>query len=100
MPDFCYKIYDQGSDRILAISDTSIIGKTFNQDGIQITVSEEFYCGDRCNAKKAIEMIKKSTIVNAVGKDIIGIMIKENIVNKDSVLLINNIPHAQIVAVA
>jgi hypothetical protein len=100
MPDeFCYKIFRQGDDTLLAVSDSSIIGKTFNEGDIQINVSRDFYHGKECSRNEIIKILKSATIVNAVGKKIVDIMVKENIIESDSVLIIEGVPHAQIIYV-
>ena len=95
--DFCYKIFNQDGDRLLAIADSSIIGKTFEEGNLQIMISKDFYSDKRCNEENVIDIMKGATIINAVGKDIIGIMVKENIVDNSMILIIDGVPHAQIV---
>ncbi|MBI4170056.1 MAG: DUF424 family protein [Candidatus Aenigmarchaeota archaeon] len=99
MPDarFAYKIFRQESDTLLAISDFSVIGKTFEEGDKQIVVSEDFYYGKVCNGNEAKKLIRSATIVNAVGKKIISLMVKEHIVDKDNILLIKGMPHVQVV---
>jgi len=92
-------LFKKGNDTILAISDSSIIGKTFEDDELTLTVSKEFYGGHKCNIRDALNLIKNATIVNAVGKNIVELMIKKNLINKNAVLFISDIPHAQIISV-
>lgn len=99
MPDarFAYKIFRQESDTLLAISDFSVIGKTFEEGDRQIFVSEDFYYGKVCNGNEAKKLIRSATIVNAVGKNIVSLLVKEHIVDKNSILIIKGVPHAQII---
>lgn len=99
MPDarFAYKIFRQESDTLLAISDFSVIGKTFEEGDRQIFVSEDFYHGKVCNGNEAKKLIRSATIVNAVGKNIVSLLVKEHIVDKNSILIIKGVPHAQII---
>lgn len=94
---FSYQIYEQGSDRLLAISDLSIIGKTFEDSELRLEVSE-FYSGKECGRKEAVHMLKNATIVNAVGRDIVALMLREKLISKGNILEINKMPHAQVVA--
>lgn len=96
---FSYNMLEQGNDRLLAISDLSILGKTFEEGELCLTVSKDFYHHKDCGEKKAVELIRNATIVNAVGRSIITLMIKEKMISRKSVLEINGIPHAQIVTI-
>ncbi|MBI3190444.1 DUF424 family protein [archaeon] len=98
MDKFCYKIFNCGNDVMLAIADSDIVGKKFEEREIEIFVSKDFYCEKECDNKEALRLFKKSTIINAVGKGIIGAMIKEDIIKKTSVIVIDGVPHAQVIA--
>jgi uncharacterized protein len=93
---FSYNIYSQSSDSILAIADLELLGKTFEEGELILSVSD-FYRGQKCDHKKIVDLLKSATIINAVGKDIIGLLEKENMVNKNSILRIEGVPHAQVV---
>jgi len=95
---FVYRIFDQGSDRLLAISDSAIIGRTLRSKDLELTVSREFYHDKSCDESKALELVGGATIVNAIGKDIVDLLAKKGIVDNKSVLLIGEIPHAQVIA--
>lgn len=93
---FDYKLYKIESEKLLAISDSSIIGKSFQEKEIEIIVSKDFYSEKKCDEKEALLLIKNSTIVNAIGKEIVKLMIKEKFVDENNVLYIEGVPHAQI----
>ena len=97
--EFAYKIFGHEHDVILAISDLSLVGKSFEEGDLQIDVSEDFYCDKECSRDEALELIKNATIINAVGKRIITLMLKENIIDKKTVLTIDGVPHAQVVKI-
>jgi hypothetical protein len=94
---FSYKIFRQGDNILLAISDSNIIGKTFRKNNVEISVSEDFYSDRFCDEKKVTDLIKNATIVNAIGKDIINLMLKEKFIEKENILEIDGVPHAQII---
>ena len=93
---FVYKSYQKGNDKLLAIADASIVGKEFSEKELQINVSDDFYHGKECNEKEVIELIKEATIVNAVGNEIISLMISKKIAAKENILYIGKVAHAQI----
>lgn len=96
---FSYNIFRSGDDIILAISDKAIVGKIFEGNDIQLEVSEEFYSGKTCSDKEAVKLIKSATIINAVGNNIISLMLEKKLIEKNKVLDIGGILHAQIVSV-
>lgn len=95
---FSYRLYKQGSDVLLAISDSALVGEAFEEGEITLTVSKDFYAGESCNDDKAVELVKSSTIVNAVGQQIVDLLVREKFIDRASVLIVSGVPHAQIIA--
>ncbi|HIG97663.1 MAG TPA: DUF424 family protein [Candidatus Aenigmarchaeota archaeon] len=93
---FSYNVLKQGKDVLLAICDENILGKTFSDGELEIFISD-FYKGKSCGAADAIKLAKKATIINAVGKDIINILIEKKFVNASSILKIGETSHAQVI---
>jgi len=96
---FSYKIFKEQGETLLAIADDSIVGEKFEDGDTEIFVSEAFYSENKCSEGDVAKLLGEATIVNAVGKDIISLMIKENIIDESKVLEICGIPHAQIVVI-
>ena len=93
---FVYKSYKKGNERLMAIADAAIVGKEFSEKELQITVSDDFYHERECNEKEALKLIKESTIINAVGNNIISIIVNNKIAEKENILYIGEVAHAQI----
>ena len=96
---FSYKVFREGDDTLLAISDLTIIGKVFEEKDLQIEVSKDFYHDKECNSDHVKKLFRNATIINAVGKNIISLMVKDNLVEKESVLIIGGVPHAQVIKI-
>ena len=92
-------MFEMGDDKMLAVCDTDILGKTFADGDITITVNRDFYHEKECTREAVLKMAKKSTIINAVGNETISLLIKERIVDKSSVLKIGKVSHAQVVTI-
>jgi len=88
-----------GNNVLLAICDAEILGKTLREGKIVFHVKEEFYKGAKVTIEEAIDMIKNSTIVNMVGKNIVQRAMEKGYVHPEAVLNIEGIPHAQIVKI-
>jgi len=80
---------------ILTICDEELIGKKFEENNLQLDLSSNFYKGKKINETEIIELIKKASIINIVGKKSIEFCIKNDVINKESVIKVENIPHAQ-----
>ena len=91
-------MYEQESDKLLSICDLGILGKTFSSGGLEIEVGE-FYQGEKCDERKALGLAKRATIINAVGKRIVELLIKKKLVDRGSVMEIGGVLHAQVVAI-
>lgn len=96
---FSYKIFRLDNGVMLTIADDNIIGKTFSDGDLKIEISKEFYSDKKCNENDAKELLKSATIVNAVGKKIVNLMVEEGIADKKNILFIKGIPHAQVIKI-
>lgn len=96
---FSYKIFTQGEDTLMAVSDSEILGRIFEEGEFHINVSREFYSGKTAEEKEILAKIKKATIVNVVGKRIVDLMVKEKIIESGNILVISGVPHAQVILV-
>ncbi|MFH0948973.1 MAG: DUF424 family protein [Candidatus Aenigmatarchaeota archaeon] len=96
---FTYKIFRQSVDTLLAISDASITGKKFEDKDMTFDISTDFYGSEKCSKEQALKLMKSSTIINACGKDIVSLMIKECMIPSGNVLEVCGIPHAQVVVI-
>jgi hypothetical protein len=93
------KLRKIGNNVLLAICDAEILGKILHEGKIVFHVKEEFYGGMRVNVEDAIAMIKNSTIVNMIGRNVVEKAIEEGYVHPEAVINIEGIPHAQIVKI-
>lgn len=96
---FCYRIFRHESDILLAICDSSLLGKTFEEGDLQISVTGTFYHEKTCTIQQAKKLVKSATIVNAVGKGIVALLIKEGVAREANILSVKGIPHAQVITI-
>lgn len=87
----------KGSSCILAICDEDLIGKTFEEGELCLEVNEEFYKGEKKNKEEVLELLKDDEIksINVVGKESVAVAVEAKVINKENVLFIDNVPHAQ-----
>jgi len=82
---------------ILALCDTNLIGKTFEDKTGYLNLKSNFYKGDETSEEVIVDLFKQVYIVNAVGKNSVNLLEKENMVSKNQIKYIQEIPHAQVV---
>jgi len=99
MPDAYVNIIRQGANVMIAVCDVEILGmKIRNKDRV-FEINEDFYKGQRMTVEEAIELVKRCTVANLVGKNTVGRAKAEGIVHPDAVLQILDIPHAMIIKI-
>jgi len=89
------KVYRQGRETLVAACDAEIIGKTFRSKDLKITVSEGFYKGDSGDEEMLVNRLEMATVANLVGRKTIEVAVKHGFVDPACVLLIGEVPHAQ-----
>lgn len=82
---------------LLATCDAELLGSVLREGKIVFEVREEFYKGSKVSVEEAIDLMKQSTIVNMVGRNIVEKAIERGLVHPEAVLKISDIPHAQVV---
>lgn len=97
--DISYQIYEKGTDVLLAACDKELLGKKFEEEDIQLDVSESFYGGDQCNSERICDHIKRSNVVNLVGENIIDAVIDAGFGDEHDILWIGGVPHLQLLMI-
>jgi uncharacterized protein len=92
------KTHESEARIVVAICDEDLIGKNFSEDEKQLNISERFYKGEKKSESEVVEIMKEATNLNLVGKKTIDLAIKNDIIEKESIITIKNVPHAQIFA--
>lgn len=87
---------------IVAICDSDILGKKFEDGNMQLDVGERFYKGEEMEKEEIISLLKKYAREDATfiiaGKESIKAAIESGIIDKNAVKKIAGIPHALILA--
>lgn len=86
----------KGNETVVAVCDKNLIGKKFSEGKLCLNVKENFYKGELVDEEKLKEILKNAINLNIVGKESVGLALKEKIIDKNSVIKIKEVPHAQI----
>ncbi len=83
---------------IVAICDSDLLGKRFEEGRFQLDVKESFFKGDETDEEKAVEimkdMVKEDSTFNIVGEKSIDTALKAGIITNKGIGKIQNIPFA------
>jgi len=84
--------------RIVALSDTNLLGKTFEQGIRQIEVKESFFKGEEKNKQEIIEILqdmqKEDAIFNIVGEESVKTALESGIIDEKGIIKIQDVPIA------
>lgn len=92
-------IFQTKCDLVVAVCDENLIDKELQHKKFKIKVSRNFYGGKLIEQDIAIKIMKKATIGNLIGKDIIELAEKNGFISKENTILIDGIPHAQFIKI-
>ncbi len=88
----------QAYREVVAVCDSDVLGKRFEEGKMQLEVNEHFYKGEEMPDMKVIELLKEKSqedaCFNFVGKHSIELGIRAEIINKERVIEIQGVPHA------
>ncbi len=83
---------------IVAVCDSELIGKKFEEGKFQLDVKESFFLGEEMNEKETIKTMKRMSKEDAtfhiVGEKSINAALKAGIIEKIGTKMIQNIPFA------
>jgi len=81
---------------VVAICDSKLIGKKFEEGKKQLDIRENFYKGEEMSEEEVLKLIQRQTIedasFNIVGEESIEVAIKAGIISKEGVHKIKGIP--------
>lgn len=90
------KVHKSMQKEILAVCDEEVIGKHFEQGDLCLDVSEGFYKGRKVEKKELELLFENYDNINIVGEKSIKVALEKSIINKENIIKIQGIPHAQI----
>lgn len=83
---------------VVAVCDSDLIGKRFEQGDFQLDVRENFYKGEELGEEEIIKIMRHQTnedaTFNIIGKESVEAAIKAEIISPESASTIQGIPFA------
>lgn len=93
------KIYKVRNEILVAACDCNLVGKCFTEGELQLVVSESFYGDEEVELETFIAQLKIATIANLVGEEVITKALEAGFVDKNGIIKVKGVPHAQIVKI-
>jgi len=84
---------------LLAVCDEDLLGKSFEEKGIQLDLKSEFYKGKKIRREEVKRLFKIASIINLVGKESVELGVEEGIVDEKRIIKVRGIPHAQSIVI-
>ena len=81
---------------VVALCDSDLIGKEFEEGEKYLKVSERFYEGEEISEEDIRNVFKGVNNLNMVGKEVIDFALKEGFINEEDVMTIQGVPYAQV----
>lgn len=85
------RIKYQGTNMI-NICDLDLVGKVINKDDFEINISKEYFQDEEINEVEAASLLKSSSMLNLVGKNIVSLALGLKLAKENSVKVIEDVP--------
>ncbi|MDP3027473.1 MAG: DUF424 domain-containing protein [Nanoarchaeota archaeon] len=83
---------------IVAICDSELLGKKFEQGNLQLDLTGEFFKGDEKSEKEVFEIMKDASTedasFNIIGKQATQLALKSGIISKEGIKKVQGVPFA------
>lgn len=90
------KCHRNPKGKVVAACDAAVLGETFTDGDVSLTVEKAFYDGQEASLDEMLEELVSATTGNFVGTDLIDALVAEDLIQEDQVKHIDGTPHSQI----
>lgn len=80
---------------LVSVCDTGLIGETFENGSVSLTVSEEFYGGESASPEEVVDSLARAQVANIVGIRSVELAVEHGFIDDAHVLEIGDTRHAQ-----
>jgi hypothetical protein len=90
------KIININGEVMLAAADSDLIDKELRDGKLHLSVKSEFYGEMKVSEQTFLSSLDICTIANLVGEHVVNAAIDANYIDRDNIIKIGKIPHAQL----
>ncbi|GAB7013890.1 DUF424 domain-containing protein [Halolamina salina] len=87
---------------LVSVCDPDLVGETFEDGEISLTVEASFYAGEdavEADADAVIDGLRRASVANLVGEESVGVAVEAGIIDEATVLEIGDTRHAQLLQI-
>jgi len=88
---------DTDEGLLVAVCDDGLLGETFGDGDVSLTVTEEFYGGDAADDDAVVAALARADVANIVGREAVALAVEHGFVDPEHVLDVGGTRHAQLV---
>jgi len=82
---------------IVVVTDKMIMGNVYSEGKVRLDFTKDFYQGKEESAEKIKELMREARHLHLSGKQAVNLGIELNLVDKNKILRVKCIPHAEVV---
>lgn len=80
---------------LVSVCDRDVLGETFENGELSLTVTEEFYGGEEADEERVATTLARASVGNLVGERSVSLAVERGHVEEANVLEIDGTVHAQ-----
>jgi len=80
---------------LVSVCDPDVLGETFEDGPVSLTVEEEFYGGDVVDEGDVVDSLARCAVANIVGTEAVAVAVEHGFVEEANVLDVAGTRHAQ-----
>jgi hypothetical protein len=87
---------------LVSVCDADLLGRTFENGKVSITVEESFYGGEdavEADADAVVAGLQRASVANLVGEECVGIAVEAGFIDEATVLEVGETRHAQLLQI-
>ena len=87
---------------LVSVCDADLLGRTFENGKVSITVEESFYGGEdavEADADAVVAGLRRASVANLVGEECVGVAVDAGLVDEATVLEVGETRHAQLLQI-
>jgi hypothetical protein len=86
-------------ETMVAVCDCDVMGKKITEGKLVLDVCRDFYGEEKIAADAAIDLLKRATVANLVGKDSVKYGIEAGLIHREAVISVGGVQHAQFILI-
>lgn len=91
------KVYMVQSEVLVAACDECVYGKCYREGEVVLKGERKFFGDELMEEEELEDLLKRATIANLLGENIVAYGIRLGIIDADNVITVEGVPHAQMV---